>query len=96
MALGDATRFRIMLPRKLAALMLPLTRLLIVFIILSIILLLFIEAMIAIEAARHAQPKKVRPLFRVSDVQKVVVLQSEILDYWHVVEVVSKRCAHSR
>lgn len=94
MALGGTARFRIMLLGKLAACMLTLARLLIVFVMLSIVLLLFVEAIVAIEAARHAQPKEVRPLFRTFDVQKVVVLQSEILDYRHVVEVVSKRCAH--
>ena len=72
-----------MLLGKLAAWILTLACLLVIFVILSIVLLLLVEAVVAIEAARHAKPKKVRPLFRIFDVQKVVVLQGEILEYWH-------------
>ena len=53
-----------------------------------------LEAVIAVEAGGNTQTKKVGSLLRASDIQEVVVFDAQVLDDWHVVEIVAKRCTH--
>lgn len=50
-----------------------------------------LETVIAIETGWDTQTKKVRSLFCVFDVEEVVIFDAQVLDDWHVVEVVPER-----
>ena len=55
-----------------------------------------LKTMVAVESRWDAQTKKVGAIFGVFDIEQIVVLDLQILDERHVVQIIPERCTHCR